>query len=217
MEMRDVARVQPGYLSRTSVRAVSTGTHRLLQARDISPQHGVRLDALVRFMPERNPDLYRVLRGDILLTARGQDHRACLVDVDLPDVLASSVFYIIRPRKELVLPGYLAWWLNQPDAQAALESASRGTGIGYIARPLMERIPVVVPSLDQQRRIAETMRLWRRHQSIQSRLDQKREQLIHAICREAVNVNSKNQVASEVGQAFLPDTRNNGERSARNG
>ncbi len=99
MAMRDVARVQPGYLSRTSVHSVSTGTHRLLQARDISPQHGVRLDAVVRFMPERNPDLYRVSRGDILLTARGQDHRACLVDVDLPDVLASSVFYIQDGRR----------------------------------------------------------------------------------------------------------------------
>jgi restriction endonuclease S subunit len=180
--------VQPGYLSRTSVRSALSGTHRLLQARDVSPQHGLRLDTVVRFRPERNPDLYRVSRGDILLTARGQDHRAYLVDVDLSDVLASSVFYIIRPREDLVLPGYLAWWLNQPDTQAALESASRGTGIGYIARPLMEHLPVAVPPLDVQRRIAEAMDLWQRQQSIQARLDQKREQLIQATCRQAVGL-----------------------------
>ncbi len=214
MELRDVARVQPGYLSRTSVRSVPTGSHRLLQARDVSPQHSLRLDAAVRFNPERNPALYRVSRGDILLTARGQDHGACLVEIDLPDVLASSVFYIIRPREKLVLPGYLAWWLNQPDSQAALESASSGTGIGYIARPLMERIPVVVPSLDMQRKIAEAMDLWQRQQSIQARLDQKREELIHALCRRAVNGNKDNQVASEVGQAFLPDTAGAGHAGA---
>lgn len=147
----------------------------------------MRLDAAVRFKPERNPDLYRISRGDILLTARGQDHRACLVDADLSDVLASSVFYIIRPR-EGVLPGYLAWWLNQPDAQAVLESASRGTGIGYIARPLMEHLPVVLPPLDVQQRIVEAMDLWRRQQSIQARLDQKREQLIQATCRQAIGL-----------------------------
>lgn len=185
--LRDAARVQPGYLSRTSVRSVPSGTHRLLQARDVSPQRGLRLDAVVRFKPERNPDLYGVSRGDILLTARGQDHRACLVDMDLPDVLASSVFYIIRPH-EGVVPGYLAWWLNQPDIQAALESASRGTGIGYIARPLMEHLPVVLPPLDVQQRIAEAMDLWQRQQSIQARLDQKREQLIQATCRQAVGL-----------------------------
>lgn len=188
MELRDAARVQPGYLSRTSVRSVPSGTHRLVQARDVSPRHGLRLDTVVRFSPERNPDLYRVSRGDILLTARGQDHRACLIGMDLPDVLASSVFYIIRPREKFVLPGYLAWWLNQPDTQAALESASRGTAIGYIARPSMEHLRVVVPPLDVQRRIAEARDLWRRQQSIQARLDQKREQLIQATCRQAVEL-----------------------------
>ena len=187
VELRDVARVQPGYLSRTSVRSVASGTHRLLQARDVSPQHGLRLDTVVWFKPERNPDLYRISRGDILLTARGQDHRACLVDIDLSNVLASSVFYIIRPR-EGVVPGYLAWWLNQPNTQAAIESASRGTGIGYIPRPLMEALPVAVPPLEVQQRIAEAMDLWRRQQSIQARLDQARVQLIQATCRQAVGL-----------------------------
>ncbi len=188
MELQNVARVQPGYLSRTSVLHEPTGTHRLLQARDVSPRHGLRLDALVRFKPERNPDLYRVSRGDILLTARGQDHRAYLIDMELSEVLASSVFYIIRPIESLVLPRYLVWWLNQPEAQATLDFAAHGTGIGYISRPLMEVLPVVVPPLDVQQRIAETMDLWRRQHSIQARLDQKREQLIHAVCRQAVGV-----------------------------
>ena len=185
-ELRHVARVQPGYLSRTSVHHAPMGTHWLLQARGISPQHGLRLDALVRFKPERSPDLYRVSRGDILLAARGQDHRAYLIDMSLSDVLASSVFYIIRPIEGLMLPGYLAWWLNQPEAQAALDFSSHGTGIGYISRPLMEALSVVVPPLDAQRKIAETMDLWRRQQSIQARLDQKREQLLHTVCRQAV-------------------------------
>lgn len=186
-ELWNIARVQPGYLSRTSVQSVATGTHRLLQARDVSLEHGLRLDAAIRFRPERNPDLYRISCGDILLTARGEDHRAFLVDVELRDVLASSVFYIIRPREGMV-PGYLAWWLNQPSSQAALESASRGTGIGYIARPMMEHLPVVVPPLEVQRQIADAMGLWQRQQSIQRRLDQTREQLIHAVCRSAVGL-----------------------------
>jgi hypothetical protein len=185
VQLRRVARVQPGYLNRAGVRSSPVGTHLLLQARDISPKGDVRLDAAVRFIPERNADLYRVSRGDILLTARGQDHRAHLIDTDLEDVLASSVFYIIRPREGMV-SGYLAWWLNQPATQAALESASSGTGIGYIARPLMEQLPVVVPPLGVQRRVAEAMDLWRRHRSLQAHLDQIREQLIHAVCRQAI-------------------------------
>ena len=191
MRLQDVARVQPGYLSRTSVRPVSTGTHRLLQARDVSSQRGLCLDSVVRFVPLRNPELYQVSRGDILLAARGQDYRAHLIDMDLADVLASSVFYIVRPCKELVLPGYLTWWLNQPDMQAALETASCGTGIGYLARPLLEALDVALPSLEVQRLIADTMNLWRRQQSIRAQLDQKREQFIQASCRLAVGLDKE--------------------------
>lgn len=188
LELRKISRVQPGYLSRTSVRAVPSGTHRLLQARDISPHHGLLLDALVRFKPERNPELYRVSRGDILLAARGEDRRAYLVDVELTDVLASSVFYIIRPREDAVLPAYLAWYLNQPCMQAILDAASHGTGISYIARPVVERLSVVVPPLVTQRRIVEAVDTWKRQQSLQDRLDMKREQLIQAVCRQAVGL-----------------------------
>ena len=191
MRLQDVARVQPGYLSRTSVRPASTGTHRLLQARDVSSQRGLCLDSVVRFIPLRNPELYQVSRGDILLAARGQDYRAHLIDMDLADVLASSVFYIVRPCKELVLPGYLTWWLNQPDMQAALENGSCGTGIGYLARPLLEALDVVVPPLEVQRLIADTMNLWRRQQSIRAQIDQKREQLIQSTCRQAVGLDKE--------------------------
>ena len=186
MSLRDVARVQPGYLSRTSVHAVPSGTHRLIQAKDVSPQHGLQANSLIRFKPERNPELYRVSRGDILLTARGKNHWACLIGLDLSNVLASSVFYIIRPLEGVVLPGYLAWCLNQPDMQAAIESTSCGTGIGYITRSKIEHLQMVVPPIDMQRRVVETMNLWQRQQSIQARLDRKCEQLIQAICRQAV-------------------------------
>jgi len=182
----EVAHVQPGYLSRSRVRALRSGTHRLLQARDVSPEGGVQVDAAIRFRPERNPDLYRVSRGDILVVARGQDHRACLVTVDLVDTLASSVFYIIRPQEQVVLPGFLAWWLNRPRVQAEIRSQSRGTGIGYISRQTIEHLPVVLPSLRVQRGISEAVSLWQKKQVLQASLDEKREQLIHAICRQAV-------------------------------
>jgi len=181
-----VARVQPGYLSRQSVRPSANGSHNLLQAKDVSPATGIRPAGLVRFRPERQPELYQVARGDILIASRGHDHQAYLVQDDLVDTLASSVFYIIRPRIDTIVPAYLAWWLNLPQVQAQIDSGARGTGIGYIARQNLEHLRVVVPPAEVQSRIAITLGLWRRQQSLQARLDQKREQLVHAVCRQAV-------------------------------
>lgn len=185
-ELHEVARVQAGYLSRSRVNGSPGGTHRLLQARDTSPDGGVRLDGAVRFQPERNPELYRISSGDILMVARGQEHRAHLITADPGDTLASSVFHIVRPREDMVLPGYLAWWLNQPDVQAEIKAGSRGTGIGYISRQTVEQVRVVLPALDVQQRIAEALRLWQRKLSLQARLDEKREKLVHSVCRQAL-------------------------------
>lgn len=186
LPLSDIARVQAGYLCRTKVEPVPGGTHRLLQTRDVSARGDIDLDTVVAFNPERNPDLYRVSEGDILIIARGQDHRAHLVQIDLHDTLASSVFHIIRPDRDVILPGYLAWWLNQPDIQAEIKAGSRGTGIGYVSRQHMEQIPVMLPHRDMQERIASTMALWHRRHSLQSQLDQKRQTMIQALCRQAV-------------------------------
>lgn len=182
----DIARVQAGYLCRTKVEPVPGGTHRLLQTRNVSDHGGIDLDAVVAFNPERNPDLYRVSEGDILIIARGQDHRAHLVQIELNNTLASSVFHIIRPDRRVVLPGYLAWWLNQPDVQAEIKASSRGTGIGYVSRQHMEQIPVTLPPREMQERIASMMSLWHRRHSLQSQLDQKRQAMIQTLCRQAV-------------------------------
>jgi len=186
LTLRDVARVQAGYLCRTRVEPAPGGTHRLLQSRDLSGDGQIDPTSLVTFHPERKPDLYRVSEGDILILARGQEHRAHLVRSDLSDTLASSVFHIIRPARDAVLPGYLAWWLNQPDVQAKIKAGSRGTGIGYVSRQYMEQVPVMVPPRDKQQRIADAMTLWHRRHAIQSQLDQKRQTMIHGICRRAV-------------------------------
>jgi len=186
VELLKVARVQPGYLSRRGVRSTPGGTHRLLQAKDVALEAGVQLGGAVRFRPQRNPELYQVSRGDILIAARGRDHQACLVVADLFDTLASHVFYIIRPHTDHIVPAYLAWWLNLPHVQALIDAGSRGTGIGYISRQSIEQLPVVVPPLDVQGRIAQVFGLWQKKRNLQTRLDQKREQLIQAICRQAV-------------------------------
>lgn len=182
----EVASVQPGYLSRGRVRSVPGGTHWLLQAKDVSEDAGVLLDQATRFHPERRPELYQITRGDILVVARGQNHRAHHVDQDLTNSLASATFYIVRPDARRILSAFLAWWLNLPRVQAELDSSARGTSIAYIGRDAIEALLVPIPSLAVQQRIGRVTALWRKKKSLQSHLDEKRELYIQAVCRRAV-------------------------------
>lgn len=183
--MGDVATVHPGYLSRTRVRSVPGGTHWLLQAKDVSAERGVVVDQATRFHPERNPKLYQVNRGDILVVARGQEHLAHHVYQDLTNTLAAATFYIVRPNVSRVLPGFLAWWLNLPRIQAEIGASSRGTSIAYIGREAIETLQIPIPSLSVQETIERVIALWRKRKFIQSHLDEKLEQHIQAVCLRA--------------------------------
>ena len=183
VQLSKLVRIQPGYLSRGRVRSVPDGTHRLLQARDLSADGGVRLENAVWFHPERKATLYQVLRGDVLVIARGQEHRAYYIDEDLPNALVSATFYILRPDSSHIQPGYLAWWLNQPRVQAQINAASRGTGISYVSRQALENLSVQVPTLTVQHKIVRILELWHRIKAIRRQLDEKREQQIQLICQ----------------------------------
>ena len=186
VQLSKLVRIQPGYLSRGRVYSVPDGTHRLLQAKDVSADGGVRLENAVRFRPERRPELYQVLRGDVLVIARGQAHRAHCIDEDLPNTLAAFSFYILRPDLSRILPGYLAWSLNLPPVQAQINAASRGTGIRYIRRQALGNLCIQVPTLTVQRDIGRIVDLWHRIKCIRRQLDEQREQYIQLLCQHAV-------------------------------
>lgn len=194
VQLSELVRIQPGYLSRGRVRSVPDGTHRLLQARDLSADGGVRLENAVWFHPERKATLYQILRGDVLVIARGQEHRAYYIDEDLPHTLVAATFYILRPNPSRILPGYLAWWLNLPSVQAQINAESHGTGISYISRRALENLRVQVPTLTVQRDIERILELWYRIKAIRRQLDEKREQQIQMVCQLAVQqANNKEQ------------------------
>lgn len=190
-QLSKLVRIQPGYLSRGRVHSVPDGTHRLLQAKDLSVDGSVRLENAVRFHPERRPELYQVSRGDVLVIARGQEHKAHCIDEDLPNTLAAFSFYILRPDLSHILPGYLAWWLNLPPVQAEINAASRGTSIRYIRRQALGNLRIQVPTLAVQHDIDQILELWHKIKSIRRQLDEQREQYIQLVCQRAAQQSNK--------------------------
>lgn len=186
LALGELVQIQPGYLSRQRVRSDRNGSHYLLQARDVSPGDGIDLNGTVRFTPERQADLYQVSRDDVLLLARGQAHWVYFVQEELEDVLAANVFYILRAKRDRIRPAYLAWILNVPDNQTKINALSRGTSIGYISKQTLATFTIPTPPLDIQVRIERIILLHQKQRRLQAQLDEKREQLIHAVCRAAI-------------------------------
>lgn len=188
MELNKVASVQSGYHSRLRIEPLEDGSHFLFQARDVDV-HSLtyRADTLIRFSPVMSRKDWILKMGDILFMARGARNFSVLLK-QLPDaVLAAACFFIVRATNEVVLPGYLCWYLNQAPVEHYLSRHSgRGVHMPVVRRSVLEDIEVPVPSLEIQKNIIKMDALMRKEQDLLSRLAEKRKELITATCLQAV-------------------------------
>jgi hypothetical protein len=91
---------------------------------------------------------------------------------------------IMRPDQERVLPAYLAWAINQPDAQRKLGSEAQGTSLRMIPKGVLERLDIPLPDLETQHRIATMDALARREGGLLRELADRREQFNSLILSE---------------------------------
>lgn len=184
LRLEEIAKIQTGFQSRTTIRKVENGTHLLIQGKDIDVNGNVNMDSLIPFIPDRNPDLYRVNKNDILFQGRGSIHNTVLMTEDIPDALATGSFYIIRPNSNLVRPGYLAWWLSQPAAQSFFKSEGSTTVISFIPKSALSQMKISLPSLEVQIKIERIQQLLQKEQHLNGRLFDLRRTLANAICNK---------------------------------
>ena len=183
LRLEEIAKIQAGYQSRTTIRKVENGTHLLIQGKDID-DGCISKNGLVPFNPDVNPDLYHVNKDDILFQARGSIHGAVIAEKEIPNALASGSFYIIRPNSDLICPGYLAWWLNQPAAQSFFKSEGSTTVISFVPKSALLQIKIPLPSMEVQVKIEKIQQLLQKEQHLISRLTELRQLLANAICNQ---------------------------------
>ena len=99
-------------------------------------------DALARF---------RVVPGDLVMVRQGAVGRMALVEERSRDWIYHFACMRIRPRRELVDPGYLIAYLSHPQVlDQLLARANVGTVTTVTAR-MVEELPVAAPPLTEQR------------------------------------------------------------------
>ena len=187
--LRDIADIQIGYPFRGRVKPDSNGTHFVIQIKDIDKSQHLCIDDLDKVIPPgAPPDKYQVRDGDVLFLSRG--HRNFAIPVhDPPDyTIVASYFYILRPKTSEVLPGYMAWWINQEPAQSYLRSVSGGSHMPIVRRAEFELLEIQIPNVETQQTIIQLDELLCREQYLLSEIDKRRKLLAeyhHRTMRQA--------------------------------
>ena len=188
MELKKIAKIQSGYISRGKIEPQDDGTSLLLQAKDIDADNiSCRAESLVRFMPKLSGKDWFLKSDDILFMARGARNFSVLID-KLPDnVLAAACFFIVRISDFEILPEYLCWYLNQSPVERSLKRFSgRAVHMPVVRRSVLESIDIPLPPLETQKQIADITALMMKEQDFYKKLAEKRKYLMTEICLKSI-------------------------------
>ncbi|WHI48950.1 restriction endonuclease subunit S [Microbulbifer sp. VAAF005] len=152
-----LATIRAGHAFRTKLIDDPGSETRVLQMRDIDPSHGVDWQSVVRCQPVGVKKEW-LRTSDILLVARGGRNYAYYLDEQPPfPTLAAPHFFHISLResaKQILLPEFLAWQLNQQPVQDYFKRNAEGSTSKSIRRTIVENTPIIIPSISHQKTIS---------------------------------------------------------------
>ena len=196
MRLRDVCVIQSGYTARGRLEPVMSGGVPAIQLGDVAVGGDGLRSNLPRYALSELRDHYFVRGGEVVFRSRGEPNTAVVVEDFLEEPAAVIVpLLILRPERERVLPKYLAWAINQPDAQRRLGAEAQGTSLRMIPMSVLENLEIAVPDLPTQKRIVELDSLARQEGHLLRQLAARREGLLSAILGEAAKAADQKEIA----------------------
>lgn len=178
-----IATLRAGYPFRSSIKADPDGTVALIQGRDVDANR-LRIapaqDGLAQISSNgiRNLAEHLLRTGDVILMARGPRNYAVPIGEISGQAIVPGSFHVLRPDEKLVLPPFLAWWLNQNASQTFMKANNSGTTIPMISLDVLRALPVQLPTLDVQRRVAELNSLIEQEHNLMDQLSTARRDLL---------------------------------------
>lgn len=173
-----IADVQAGYQERTDSRDFSNDKFCIVQGRDINEYNRIDWYKLRTTAINRDFSNYIIKKNDILILARGENHKAIYIDKDEKNAIAGHSFYILRITDKNVIPQYLHIILNSRDIQSKLCLHSGGAIISFIRKNALESIEIPVPDRAVQEQIIEADALIRRKRQIINMLEEKYDRIL---------------------------------------
>jgi len=124
--------------------------------------------------------------GDLLFAAKGTGNIPYIVREDILPALASSVFFVIRVNRDVVIPEYLAWYFKTTRVMNWIKTVSEGSTVKSISIKEFRKFKVPVPEIDVQRKIMELQELQSKYKKYAELLSTKTELLNNEISKRLI-------------------------------
>lgn len=160
-----------------------------LQARDFNEFGQLHSILHPDLKKENVSDKHLLKTGDVLFASKGTKNFATWFESKNQPAVASTSFFVIRLKgdfRELILPGYLVWYINHPVSQKFLKGNAIGSSIVSISKVVLEQLEISIPDLQTQQAILKIAELRNKEKILNRQIEilkeqQVQQQLINAI------------------------------------
>lgn len=159
LALEAVADIRVGHPFRGAIPEVLNGDVRVIQLKDLSRNGLKDCDALLTTTIDGRKVPEWVRDQDLVFVARGWSNYAALITDPPPRTVCSPHLYLMRVKEpDWLMPGFLAWQLQQAPAQRYLRQAAEGTLQVSIRRSLLGKLVIRVPSIARQQIVLHMQR-----------------------------------------------------------
>lgn len=182
--LKDIAIIQTGVFAKP----IPKGEIVYLQAKHFD-ENGELINTLY---PDLNTDgkieKHLLRKGDVLFAAKGTKNFAACYETENIPAVASTSFFVIRLQTEIILPGYLTWFLNHPSTQYLLKGKAIGTSIASISKAVLEELEITIPNIRKQELVLKIHKLRNRERKLKQQIENLREKNIQNQISKAINL-----------------------------
>lgn len=124
--------------------------------------------------------------GDILLVGKGYRNFAWLYDIEIGPAVASSIFFIIKPNAEKVLPEFLTIFFNLQQTQQYFQTLGAGSSIPSIRKSELEALPVPLPPLAEQKKLVDLHKIYEADMRLSRQLLSQKQTLFESVAQKLI-------------------------------
>lgn len=154
LSLKEFAVLRSGFQGKTE-----EGTsYRQIKLKDVTRDGVLQEDELECFDAARMTEKYILKTGDIIFKAKSVENIALLIETEREDLVATNHFILVSIKEEMkdkVWPKYLMLYLNSERAQGYFKKHAQGTVLPIISIGILEETPIILPSLEEQKRLSE--------------------------------------------------------------
>ena len=180
--LKDIADIRTGYSFRAKIEPDSEGNILVVQLKELSDKNTIDISTAVKIYMQNVAENYLLQKGDLVFRSRGMDSTAAIMDISSNNVILSAPFQRIRLQDtSKIIPEYLLWYINSKVAQSYFSANKTGTSVTMISTAVLADLPVIVPSVESQKKIVEINTLSEREIELQEELIKKKNLLTETV------------------------------------